>query len=108
MRRSRSITAFSADSRPCDALIDCAKGADLFVCDAICAEADGEVAAKRARELMHPTAREAATMATQAGAARLVCTHIGRFGSPERILSEAKASFSGDVAVPADGATLAI
>ena len=53
--------AFSADTRPTDAIIACAKNADLFLCDAICAEADGEVAA--ARDLMHPTAREAAEMA---------------------------------------------
>jgi ribonuclease BN (tRNA processing enzyme) len=59
--------AFSADSIPCDAIVECARNADLFLCDAICAEADGETAARRARELMHPTARDAATMATRAG-----------------------------------------
>jgi ribonuclease BN (tRNA processing enzyme) len=100
--------AFSADSLPCEALVACARNADLFVCDAICAEADGDVAAKRARELMHPTAREAATMATRASTARLVCTHIGRFGSPERILAEAQAHFAGEVVVPVDGATLTV
>ena len=108
IRHGAKTFAFSADTRPCDALVTCARDADLFVCDAICAEADGEVAAKRARDLMHPTAREAASMATRAGAARLVCTHIGRFGSPERILEEAKAHFGGDVHLPGDGANFAI
>lgn len=94
--------AFSADSIPCDAIVDCARNADLFLCDAICAEADGETAARRARELMHPTARDAATMATRAGAASLACTHIGRFGDAGRILDEASSTFAGTVLVPRD------
>lgn len=102
------IFAFSADTVPCEAIVDCARNADLFVCDAICAEADGEVAAKRAREFMHPTAREAAVMADRAGAARLACTHIGRFGTPERILAEAQATFTGAVVVPRDGERLSV
>lgn len=95
--------AFSADTVPCDAVIACARNADLFICDAICARADGEVATKRARELMHPTAHEAAVMAERAGASRLACTHIGRFGTVERILSEAQDAFTGAVIVPRDG-----
>src|SRR5262249_44792641 len=38
----RSTFAFSADSLPTDALVECAKDADLFVCDAIAASAQGE------------------------------------------------------------------
>ena len=102
------VFAFSADTVPCEAIVACARNADLFVCDAICAQADGEVAAKRARDLMHPTAHEAAVMAERAGAARLACTHIGRFGNADRILAEAQASFSGSVIVPRDGDRLSI
>ena len=96
--------AFSADSLPCDQLIACARGADLFLCDAICAASDGENWAQRARTLMHPTAREAAEMATQAGVGALALVHIGRFGTPTNILTEASASFTGPVTVPDDGA----
>ena len=95
--------AFSADSRPTADLVACARDADVFLCDAICAEADGEAAVERANWTMHPTAREAAEMATQAGARRLVCTHIGRFGSPDRIAQEAARHFSGAASVAADG-----
>lgn len=102
------VFAFSADTIPCDAIIDCARNADLFVCDAICARADGEVAAKRARDLMHPTAHESGGMAERAGAARLACTHIGRFGNADRILAEAQVAFSGSVIVPRDGDRLSI
>lgn len=100
--------AFSADSLPCDRLVACARGADLFICDAICATTDGESWVQRARHLMHPTAREAAELATQAGAGALALVHIGRFGSPANILAEARAHFAGPVAVPDDGARLTV
>ena len=96
--------AFSADSLPCEPLVACARGADLFICDAICAASDGEQWARHARNLMHPTAREAATMATEAGAGALALVHIGRFGNPANILAEASGSFAGPVSVPDDGA----
>jgi ribonuclease BN (tRNA processing enzyme) len=100
--------AFSADSLPCAQLVACARGADLFICDAICAASDGEQWVQRARALMHPTAREAAEMATQAGAGTLALVHIGRFGNPDNIREEASARFAGAVAVPDDGARLTL
>ena len=100
--------AFSADSIPCEQLVACARGADLFLCDAICAVSDGEYWAQRARTLMHPTAREAAEMATQAGVGALALTHIGRFGNPANILAEAQAGFAGPVSVPDDGVRYAV
>ena len=100
--------AFSSDSLPCEAVIACARSADLFLCDTICAETDGELAAKRAHDLMHPTARQAAEMAEQAGVGRLACTHIGRFGNAGRILAEAQAGFRGTVSVPSDGTRLSL
>ena len=42
--------AFTADTLPCDEVIACAKNADLFLCDALCAELDGEEAAACALE----------------------------------------------------------
>jgi ribonuclease BN (tRNA processing enzyme) len=95
--------AFSADSLPCEQLVACARGADLFICDAICATSDGEQWSQRARNLMHPTAHEAADMATRAGANALALVHIGRFGNPANIREEAVAGFRGPVSVPDDG-----
>lgn len=100
--------AFSADTRPTPAIVAAARDVDLFVCDAICAEADGETAAARARDLMHPTAREAAAMAADAGSGHLVCTHIGRFGSVDGILTEARSVFRGPVSLPGDGARFVV
>ncbi len=94
--------AFSADCRPCPGIIACARDADLFLCDAICAVADGPEAVARTLSHMHPSAQEAAAIATEAGAKRLLCTHIGRFGNAANILAEAKAGFAGAVALAED------
>ena len=96
--------AFSADGTPCDGMIACAEHADLFLCDAICADADGPAAIERAKANVHPTAREAALMAKRAGAGRLACTHIGRFGTADKILVEATHHFGGPTTIAEDGA----
>lgn len=98
----RSV-AFSADSLPCSGLVEAARNTDLFICDAMCAESDGENARNRAHMLMHPTAREAAEISNRAGAGRLACVHIARFGSPSNVLEEARTIFKGPVEVPNDG-----
>jgi ribonuclease BN (tRNA processing enzyme) len=95
--------ACSADTVPCDEVVACARDVDLFLCDTLCAERDGEGAADTARASMHATARGAATMATSAGASRLVCTHIARFSKPDNILEEAKCHFDEAVKVAQDG-----
>jgi len=100
--RGRTI-AFSADSLPCEGLTAAARNADLFICDTMCAERDGDGARDRTRSLMHPTAREAAEISKQAGAHRLACVHIARFGSAQNILEEAQTVFGGRVEVPNDG-----
>ena len=100
--RGRTI-AFSADSLPCEGLNAAARNADLFICDTMCAERDGDGARNRTRSLMHPTAREAAEISKQAGAHRLACVHIARFGSAQNILEEAQTVFGGRVEVPNDG-----
>lgn len=96
------VFAFSADCTPCGGAVACAEKADFFLCDAICAEADGPEAIARARANVHPTAREAAEMANRAGARRLACTHIGRFGNDANILAEAQAHFQGPAILAED------
>ena len=106
VRAGGRTLAFSADTLPCAALDRVARDADVFVCDAICAEADGEAAAAKARQLMHPNAREAGEAARRGGAGKLVCVHIGRFGDPARIEEEAARAFGGTTVVPDDGAVI--
>jgi len=100
--RGRTV-AFSADSLPCEGLHAAARNADLFICDTMCAERDGDGARNRTRSLMHPTAREAAEISKRAEAHRLACVHIARFGSAQNILEEAQMVFNGRVEIPNDG-----
>lgn len=95
--------AFSADSVPCDELVACARDADLFLCDALCAALDGPGRAERTRALMHPTAGEAGEMARAAGAGALALVHLARYATPANLLAEAQAAFPGPVSVPDDG-----
>lgn len=98
-----STFAFSADTLPCETIVAAARNADLFLCDTLCAELDGDGAVNRVRSTMHATAREAAEMATEAGARALACTHLARFADPANILAEATEHFVGLVSVAEDG-----
>ena len=70
-RRGRRI-ALTGDTRPHPATVEAATGADVLVHEATF----GEEEAQRATETGHSTAREAALVAAQAGAQRLILTHI--------------------------------
>jgi ribonuclease BN (tRNA processing enzyme) len=102
LRQGGRTLCYSADSLPCQALVDCARDADLFLCDAIAAGAQGEAVVARARAIMHPLAGEAADMATRAGAGELALVHTSRFADLARVVEEAEGRFSGRVTLPAD------
>jgi ribonuclease Z len=89
------VLAVCGDSRPCDAAVELARGADLLVHEATFGESRREMAAARG----HSTAREAAEVAARAGAGRLMLTHFSaryQQDGPETIddlLAEARAVF---------------
>ncbi|MDQ8162054.1 MAG: ribonuclease Z [Gemmatimonadota bacterium] len=70
-RRGRRIV-ITGDTRPCAATVEASQDADLLIHEATFADEE----AARALETGHSTAREAAEVARQAGARRLVLTHI--------------------------------
>ncbi len=88
-RPGRTV-AYCVDTRPCDAAIELARGADVFFCDATFTEELTLEARKRG----HSTARQAAQMATEAGVARLVLIHVSaRYHDPRPLLDEAALVF---------------
>jgi ribonuclease Z len=89
-RPGRSFV-YTPDTRPCEAAVELARGATVFLCDSTFgAELEREAAARG-----HSTAAQAAGMAAEAGAERLVLTHISaRYHDARPLLAEAREVFS--------------
>jgi len=86
--------AYCTDTRPSDEAIALARDADLLIHEATFAHDRAEDAHAKG----HCTAREAAEIATRAGARQLALTHISpRYGDPAPLLSEAQAVFPNTV-----------
>jgi ribonuclease BN (tRNA processing enzyme) len=86
--------AFSGDADTCDELVDLARGADLFVCDA--AAPDG------AKMEGHLTPGLAGDYAARAGARRLVLTHFYPVCDGHDLAAMARARFAGEIVLAED------
>lgn len=93
---------FGADCRPNDAIVDFAQSADLLMLEATLPRPE------RTGVRGHLTPSEAGDHAKQAGAERLVLTHISDELDSLWALHEAEAAFGGPVTVATDGATYGI
>lgn len=104
-QRSGRKLVYSSDTAPCRSVIEAARGADLLIHE--CTFLDEE--AGRAAETRHSTARQAAEVALQAGARRLVITHFSarHAEQPHRLEKEAREVFS-EVETAEDGMSLEI
>jgi ribonuclease Z len=79
--------AFVMDTRVCDAAYALAAGVDLLVIESTFLHRDAALAEQYA----HLTARQAATVALEAGVRRLVLTHFSqRYADPEELAAEAR------------------
>ena len=81
--------AYSADTGPTDELVNLARGADVLVAEASCQEPNDELPP------IHLTAREAGRAAADAGAGRLVLTHIRPYVDSDRSREDAQGEFDG-------------
>ncbi|MCK9249004.1 MAG: ribonuclease Z [Solirubrobacteraceae bacterium] len=89
-RRGRRIVV-SGDTRPAPGIAAAAVGADLLVHEATFTDEHVE----RARKTGHSTAREAATLAAEAGVAMLALVHLSARHRPSEALDEARAVLPG-------------
>jgi ribonuclease BN (tRNA processing enzyme) len=95
-----AVLVYSADSGPTPALVELAREADLFLCEATLLTRDEEEAVPG-----HLTAAEAGTIAQAAGARRLLLTHLWpELGLPA-LLAAARTTFSGPVGLAVAGET---
>jgi ribonuclease Z len=103
-RPGRSLVV-TGDTRPAAATVAAARGADLLVHDATFGDAEQD----RARETFHSTARQAGRIGREAGARRLVLTHLSaRYDAdPSPLAAQAGEEFPG-AEVARDGLTLEI
>ncbi len=98
------VLTFSADTAPCEAVIDHACNADLFLCEAALG-ADGiETGAVKG----HTNARAAGEMAAMARAKHLVLTHYSASVEPSQLKAAAAETFRGRITVADDGLEIAL
>ena len=91
---------YSGDTAACPGLVELARGTDVLLCEAESAE--------KTPDMAHHTPEDAGETASQAGAGRLVVTHVGRFLSPQEAVARASARYAGQVDYAAPGTTFRV
>jgi len=93
-----STLAYSGDTGACDALVETARDADLFLCEASFREGGDNPPD------LHLTGAEAGRAAKTANAARLLLTHVPPWYDSSAIHAEATGEYDGEVQLAAPGA----
>ena len=92
------VLAYSADTGESAALVQLARGADVLLCEASFLDGPGLPAG------LHLTARQAAAHAAQAGAGRLILTHVPPWHDRALALEQAcSVPFAGPISLAASG-----
>jgi ribonuclease BN (tRNA processing enzyme)/quercetin dioxygenase-like cupin family protein len=86
--------AYSADSAPCEALVELAGGVDMFLC----------AAGTMTTSAIHPNPRQAGEMAAAARVKRLLLTHLRPGADRERARAMAREAFAGPIEIASEGA----
>ena len=85
------VLAYTGDTGPCDGVTELARDADVLLSEASWPDFDG------APPDVHLSGRQAAEAAAEAGARRLLLTHVQPWVDRQAVLDEARASFDGAV-----------
>jgi ribonuclease BN (tRNA processing enzyme) len=91
------VLAYSADTGPCDELVELARGADVLLSEASFTDGPG------LPDDLHLTARQAGEHAARAGAGELVLTHLVPWNDPSASLQQASEAFSGPLRLASSG-----
>ncbi len=97
----QTAIAYSADTAPSQEIIEHARGASLFLCEAALG------LETESGERGHSTAREAGEMARAAGVARLVLTHYPANYPAAELVAAAAETFEGAIDAAEDGSSFA-
>lgn len=95
-----SSLAYSGDTAATSALVELARGADLFLCEAAFVDGEPNPAGH------HLTGREAGEHAAAAGVRQLMVTHILPWTDPEVTMAAARSAFDGPVGLARPGAVV--
>lgn len=100
--RSGASVVYSADTAPCEAVVEHARDCSLFLCESTLGlgHEDGVRG--------HLTAEEAGQLAAQAGAHRLILTHYSSTYAPDELVEAAQSAFKGRVSIADDGVELSL
>jgi len=96
------VLTYSGDTAACDQLVELARDADLFLCEASWPSVPTPPPG------IHLTGREAGQHATSAGAKRLLLTHLMPFHDPQAMLAEAKETYDGHIDLVSPGAVYSV
>ncbi|APT85348.1 MBL fold metallo-hydrolase [Corynebacterium aquilae] len=99
--KTGKVLAFSGDSAVTDALVDAARGADVFLCEATWGDSSaGKPPA------MHLSGAEAGAIAQEAGVKTLVLVHIPPWTDPADAVNAARSTFDGEIIVGESGTVI--
>ncbi|MSR06151.1 MAG: ribonuclease Z [Gemmatimonadetes bacterium] len=103
--RPGRVVVLSGDTRPCQAIVEAATGADLLVHEATFGEEEKD----RAKETLHSTAVEAAQVALAARVKQLALTHLSaRYSAASEILLKEAREVFPETVVAKDGMTIEV
>lgn len=98
-----TVLTYSGDTDSCPGLVEAARDADLFLCEAAFHEGRDD-----GIDGIHLTGKRAGEMATEAQVKRLLLTHLPPWNNPMVSAQEARETYAGHLAVAVSGVTYTV